>query len=127
MASTARMILLVDPDEKARWTDEARKVGISTAEYIRRAAANYDPELNSDEAKLLKAATVEVGASIERTAAMLDRSIAEMREANDPDRDARFRAKVMAEIDAMPGDNLSRLREFLARAFSAMRWRRFAR
>ena len=113
MASSARMILLVEPDEKARWTDEARRAGISTAEYIRRAAAVYDTDVDPDEAAMLKAATAEVNASIARTAANLDKTIAEMRDANDPGRDARFKAKAMAEIAAMPPLHFDRLREFL--------------
>ncbi len=114
MASTARMILVVDTAEKARWTAEAKKAGISTAEYLRRAAAVYDPDFTPEESAMLAAATQEVVASIGRMATTLDATIAGMREANDPDRDARFKAKVMAELAGKPVLDLARLRDFAA-------------
>lgn len=114
MASTARMILVVEPAEKARWAADARKAGISTAEYLRRAAAVYDPDLDPDETGVLKAATAEVLASIGRMAASFDKAISEMREANDPERDARFRAKAMAEIIGKPPLDLARLQDIPA-------------
>ena len=114
MASTARMILAVEPDEKSRWEAEARKAGISTAEYLRRAAAQYDPEISPDEMRLLEALMEEFNASLGRMVATLDGTLASLREANDPERDAHFKAKVMAELEGKPALDLSRLREFAA-------------
>lgn len=114
MSGSARMILVVEPAEKARWTMEAKKAGISTAEYLRRAAAVYDPELTPEETRMLEEATREVIASIGRMAATLDDTLAVMREANDPDRDARIKSKVMTELEGKPGLDLSRLRDFAA-------------
>ena len=102
MASTARMILLVEPDEKARWTDEAKKAGISTAEYIRRAAAVYDPELSPADIEMFRTLTAEASASLARSTAMLDDMIASLKDLNDPAREAEVRARVMAELEANP-------------------------
>lgn len=114
MSGSARMILAVDPDEKARWTAEAHKAGISTAEYLRRAAAAYEPEFSAEEQAQLIAATAEVNAALKRMVASLDRTIASLREANDPERDARIKAKVMAELAGKPRLDLARLRDFAA-------------
>ena len=102
MASTARMILLVEPDEKARWTADARKAGISTAEYIRRAAAVYDPELTPADIEMIRTMTTEVSASISRSAAMLDGMIASLHEAGDPAHEIALRQRIMAELEADP-------------------------
>lgn len=102
MASTARMILLVEPDEKARWTAEAVKAGISTAEYIRRAAAVYDPALTPADIEIIRTMTAEVGASIARSAAMLDGMIASLKDAADPALEVALRQRIMAELEASP-------------------------
>jgi hypothetical protein len=114
MASTARMILVVEPAEKARWEKEAKKAGISTAEFLRRAAAVYDSEFTPDEMLMLEAAAKEMNASVGRMVATLDATLAVMRDANDPDRDARLKAKVMAELEGKPVLDLARLRDFAA-------------
>lgn len=102
MASTARMILLVEPYEKARWTADARKAGISTAEYIRRAAAVYDPELTPADIEMIRTMTAEVSASIARSAVMLDGMIASLKEASDPAHEVALRQRIMAELAANP-------------------------
>lgn len=121
MAATARMILQVDPAEKARWTVEAHKAGISTSEFVRRAAAEHDPELiiTPQEAEILRVMTAEVNAAAARMAANLDSISATVREIiadlNDPVRDAEIRAQVRAEFAAsgMKFD-FSRLRDIAA-------------
>ena len=102
MAGSARMILAVDPDEKSRWESEAQKAGISTAEFLRRAAAQYDPEITPDEMLMLEAAVKELNASAGRMLANLDATLATLAAMNDPGRDARTRARVMAELEANP-------------------------
>lgn len=102
MASTARMILVVDPAEKTRWTAEARKAGISTAEYLRRAAAAFDPRLDPDEAELVRAAIAEITASATRMIAQLDETLASLDDLNDPEHEVRVRARIMAELEANP-------------------------
>lgn len=102
MASTARMILVVEPAEKARWTADARKAGISTAEYLRRAAAVYDPELTPADIEMIRTLTVEASASIARSTAMLDAMIDSLDNLNDPAHEAQLRTRIMAELEADP-------------------------
>lgn len=102
MASTARMILVVEPAEKARWMADARKAGVSTAEYLRRAAAVYDPELTPADIEMIRALTIEAGASIARSTAMLDAMIARLDDLGDPAQEARLREQIMAELRADP-------------------------
>lgn len=102
MSGSARMILAVDPDEKARWTAEAQKAGISTAEYLRRAAAAYDPAIDPEEAELVRAAIAEITASATRMIAQLDETLASLRDLDDPEHEARTRARIMAELAANP-------------------------
>ena len=102
MAATARMILQVDPAEKARWAAEAGRAGISTAEYLRRAAAAFDPanEFGPGEAEMLRLLASELNDAATRIAANLDAALATARELNDPGREAAIKARVMAELEA---------------------------
>ena len=104
MAATARMILQVDPAEKARWTAAARKAGISTSEFVRRAAAApaIDPELTLTpvEAEFLKLAAVEINAAAARMAANLDSIHAKLAGLNDPEWYEKIRVRVRAELEA---------------------------
>lgn len=102
MASTARMILMVEPVEKARWTADARKAGISTAEFLRRAAAVYDPELTPAEAEVAHLLIAEMQASVERMIARVDATLATVAAQDDDGRERQYRAKVMAELTANP-------------------------
>lgn len=118
MAATARMILQVDPAEKARWTAEAKKAGISTSEFVRRAAAVHDPELvvTPEEAEALRAMTAEVDAAIARMAENLSAMSADLAEFHDPDLLEKSRARARAELDAS-GErlDLDKLREIFGR------------
>lgn len=116
MAATARMILQVDPAEKARWTAEARKAGISTSEFVRRRAAGADPDpdllLTPEEAEAIKLMTVEINSAAVRMAAKLDAMHASLAEFHDPDWYERIRVRVRAELEAS-GErlDLDKLRE----------------
>ena len=119
MAATARMILHVDPGEKARWVAEARKAGISTSEFVRRAAAGHDPDLviTPEEAEMLKQVTAEVNAATARMASNLDAisaTIAGIRaDFHDEARHEEIRAAARAEYVALGSDFdlFKRLRE----------------
>lgn len=119
MAATARMILQVDPAEKARWTAAARKAGISTSEFVRRraGAAEVDPELviTPAEAELLKWAAVEINAAAARMAANLDAIHANLAEFHDPNWYEKIRARVRSELEAS-GErlDLAKLRDLAA-------------
>lgn len=101
MAATARMILQVDPAEKARWTAEARKAGISTSEFVRRAAAEHDPELviTAEESEALKWATAEIAAAAARIAQNLDAIEADLKAMLDPNRDEQIRREARAALE----------------------------
>lgn len=115
MAASARMILMVDPGEKSRWAAEAGKDGISTAEFLRRAAARYDPLLAQGEEEIATVAISEINAALERMIVRLDGALATSQPMNDPVHEAEYRAKVMAELRANPPQlDLSRLRELAA-------------
>lgn len=102
MAATARMILQVDPAEKARWTAEARKAGISTSEFVRRAAAEHDPDLvlSPEDGELLRLMAAEVTAAAARMAEKLDAMSASLAEFHDPDRTEKMRAQARRELEA---------------------------
>lgn len=114
MVATARMILHVDPLEKARWTAEARKAGISTSEFVRQAAAAHDPDLvlTPQDAELLRIMAAEINAAATRMATNLDAMSATLAEIADPERNERIRAKALADLEAS-GErlDLGKLRE----------------
>ena len=116
MAATARMILQVDPAEKARWTAEARRAGVSTSEFVRRrtGAPELDPDLviTASEAEVLKWAAVEITEAAERMAKKLDAMHASLSEFHDPDWYEKIRVRVRAELEAS-GErlDLDKLRE----------------
>lgn len=177
MVSSDRLIVAVEPAEKSRWDAEARKAGISTSEFLRRAADHYDPtaevkitlkvwhhavvihgdlipvarferlkvgrtprvdkksremfevrtykrlldlidpatqsgstasnedspaEAAADEALALEAFAKELNDSFGRMVATLDSTLASLDAVDDPERDARARARIMAELEANP-------------------------
>lgn len=68
MARTARVVVPVDPVEKARWADAARKSGVSLPELVRQRMAEHDPALiiTHEEAAVLKVMAAELNAGFER-------------------------------------------------------------
>ncbi len=62
--ATARIPVLVTEAEKARIVERARKAGISTAEYMRRAARTFSPPGSGEEA--LEAVMAQVAESAGR-------------------------------------------------------------
>lgn len=102
MAASERFIMMVEPNEKADWMSRARSNGLSTAEFVRRAVAAYEPDLDPSEIKELGLLAEQIRESTGRMEAKLDEAIALLREANDPGRDAQLRSKVEAELAAHP-------------------------
>ena len=76
---TERMVLLVTPEEKARISAEAGKLGVSGGEYIRKLIGGFDADdlTALDELKTL---WPEVDAAIERMTLTLDRTINRLEE-----------------------------------------------
>ena len=69
-AATERIPVLVTPDEKARIAKQAKAAGLSTGEFLRRAAAAFHP--SEDEALLagmieqMNKTTAQAGEAIDR-------------------------------------------------------------
>lgn len=74
---TARVTVLMTPDRKADIDERAARLGVSTGEYLRLAADNYDRISADDEAELA-ALVAEVNAAIPKMQASLDRSCERM-------------------------------------------------
>ena len=99
MAATARVILMVDPEEKARWTVEASKAGISTAEFLRRAAADgVAPALSAKDDGLIRLAVEQISSSLRNMIATLDAVLDKPPPVIDAEHEAKIRAEVIAEF-----------------------------
>ena len=72
--ATERLIVPITPEDKRRVEAKAKRFGTSsTAEYVRRAALDYDPVEAEEEAEL-RALLVELDRVHEATLAQLDRT-----------------------------------------------------
>lgn len=78
MATTAeRFHIVLQPEEKRRWTEHAKAAGLPTSEYVRRAVEAYGEErLTPSEIEELKVALAELNAATERASQRLDAAIA---------------------------------------------------
>lgn len=78
-ANTARIPVLVSEDEKARIAEAAAAAGLSVGEFLRRAAAAYEPDADDDRALLamiaqMEAATARAERAIDDTLAFVEAS-----------------------------------------------------
>ena len=100
MASTAeRFHIVLSPDEKRGWTDRAAAIGVSTAEYVRRAVAAFDGGPSAAELSDLDALAAEVEASTGRMKAMIDNACVAI---DRPFDEAAMRARVTARLAMNP-------------------------
>ena len=77
MATSAeRFHIVLSPDERQAWNSGASRLGVSTAEYVRRAVASFEAGLTTDELEQLANLADEVQLSADRMKAMIDRAIA---------------------------------------------------
>ncbi len=76
---TARLTVLMSPDEKAAVMARARALSLPTAELVRRAVRSYHPDEGStdDEETLVRLADA-LATTVARTEARVDAAIAEM-------------------------------------------------
>ena len=72
---TARLTVLMRPDEKAQLEAKAASRGVSSGEYVRLAVDNYD-QISAEEEAELAALVAEANAAIPKMREALDRSIA---------------------------------------------------
>lgn len=77
MASAAeRFHIVLSSDERRAWNASASKLGVPTAEYVRRAVASYETGLSSEELDQLSILAVEVERSADRMHTMIDHAAA---------------------------------------------------
>jgi hypothetical protein len=73
MASAAeRFHIVISPDERRAWNAGAAKLGLPTAEYVRRAVASFETGLTPAEMEQLSTLAGEVQESAARIHAMID-------------------------------------------------------
>lgn len=76
MASSAeRFHIVLSPEERQAWNQGASRLGVPTAEYVRRAVASFEAGLTADELDQLANLADEVGASAARIAAMIGKAV----------------------------------------------------
>jgi hypothetical protein len=73
MAATERIPVLMSPGEKRQVVKRARAAGLSTAEYMRRAAAAYAPERDEE---ALEAMIGEMNKATRRAEKAIDEALA---------------------------------------------------
>lgn len=77
MASVAeRFHIVLSPDERRAWNTGAAKLGVPTAEYVRRAVASFEAGLTPAELDQLSLLADEVELAGGRMSAMIDRAVA---------------------------------------------------
>lgn len=72
-AATERVPVLMTPAEKKRVVSRARKAGLSTAEFMRRAAEGYRP---AEDDKAIEAMIAEMNKATENAANAIDDALA---------------------------------------------------
>lgn len=85
-AATARLVVQMTPTEKRRLTAQAKRLGVSTSEFVRRRVAEDDLVESREEIEALLATLADAA---QRIMASLDRSIAEAEAAIDEVRERR--------------------------------------
>lgn len=77
MATSAeRFHIVLSSDERQAWNNGAARLGVPTAEYVRRAVASFEAGMTADELEQLASLADEVHGSADRMKAMIDRAIA---------------------------------------------------
>ena len=79
MAATERVPVLMTPAEKKRIVSRAKKAGITTGEYMRRAAESYRP---ADDDKALEAMIDEMNKATKNAEKAIDATLAFVTESN---------------------------------------------
>ena len=94
---SARLSVLVTPEEKTLIDERARQAGVNASELVRRAVAAYDPEIDMEE---LQALSQQLADMVDHTEKKLDANLAEV---------ARLR-DLMADTETMKAAALAELR-----------------
>ena len=75
-SATERFHIVLSPDERSAWNSGAARLGVATAEYVRRAVASFEAGLTPAELDQLSMLAGEVEASAARMSAMIDQTVA---------------------------------------------------
>jgi hypothetical protein len=76
MATSAeRFHIVLSPDERQAWNSGAARLGVPTAEYVRRAVASFEAGMTTDELEQLANLADEVHSAAGRMKAMIDQAI----------------------------------------------------
>jgi hypothetical protein len=76
MATSAeRFHIVLSPDERKAWNSGAARLGVPTAEYVRRAVASFEAGMTTDELEQLANLADEVHLATGRMKAMIDQAI----------------------------------------------------
>lgn len=111
MATTARLVVLLEPDEKASLKSRASAARLSMGEYVKRAVNAYGGERDLETEAELERLSAELGAAAKSMAVRLDTAIARLDAALDPKREAALRARLEAEARALPDTAIAGARE----------------
>lgn len=115
MATTARLVVPLDPAEKAAQKSRADAARLSMGEYVKRAVSAYDGKRDPDAEAELERLTAELGTAAKAMAARLDTSIARLDAALDPQRETALRARFEAEARALPDTAVAGARALFGR------------
>ena len=100
MASTAeRFHIALSAGERSAWNSGAARLGVPTAEYVRRAVAAYEDGMTAAELDQLTTLAEEVTRSATRMSRLIDHSVAVV---DRPFDDAPIRAAVAERLAAHP-------------------------
>ncbi len=95
--ASQRFVMMVAPSERHKWGERAKNAGMTTAEFVRRAAEAFDPEEAAAMAEL-EALLPEFNENIDAIRASMAAMQARIDWALDPRRDEEARAKARASI-----------------------------
>ena len=98
-SATERFHIVLSPDERSAWNSGAARLGVATAEYVRRAVASFEAGLTPAELDQLSTLAGEVTASGARMSAMIDHTVVAV---NRPLDDATMRAAAADRLVADP-------------------------
>ena len=79
MAATERIPVLMTPIEKKRVVAKAKKAGLKTSEFMRLAAARFQPD---EDEKALEAMIEQMNSATENTSKVIDKALASVKASN---------------------------------------------
>ena len=121
MAMTERLVVLLEPDEKAALKADAALAQLSMGEYVKRAVTVYGHASQPDDVAELERLAVELSEAASYMSARLDGSIARIDRALDPQREIALRTRLEAEARALPDAAIASIGSLLGISTAAYR------